>query len=67
MSSMNMNNTAELGFPGDIDIITTTLQQSLDKSNKQVSEQLIRDEEFMRFANDSIRYRHLELEKVVEI
>ena len=45
MSSMNMNNMAELGFPDDI--IKTTLQQSLDKSNKQVSEQLIRDEEFM--------------------
>lgn len=60
----SMNNMAELDFPDDI--ITTTLQQSLDKSKKQVSEQLIRDEEFIRFANDSIRYRHLELEKVVD-
>jgi adenylate kinase family enzyme len=60
----SMNNTAELDFPDDI--LTTTLKKSLKKSNKQVSEQLSCDEEFIRFANDSIRYRHLELEKVVD-
>ena len=61
---LSMNNMAELDFPDDIK--TTTLQQSLAKSNEQVSEQLASDGEFIRFANVGIQYRHLDLAQVVD-
>lgn len=54
----------ELDFPDDIG--TTTLQQSLIDSKKEVSQELTSSREFIRFANQCIQYRHLNLAQVVD-